>query len=115
MVIYRTSSLIIVVDDTRLFGQRLWVAVQPNLGAWATGDGSFVILGLTEIFINDDNHVYQNLRTQYKLLKMKAMENKGTKLILEKITEGVDIAVLEAPYTKRIEAAEAAESGNGSE
>jgi hypothetical protein len=112
MVIYRLALLIIVVDDTRLFGQRLWAAVQPNLSAWATGDGSFVILGLTEIFINDDNHIYENLRTHYKLLKVKALENKGTKLILEKVTEGVDIAVLEAPYTKR---SEAANSGNGSE
>ena len=90
----------------------MWSAVQPNLSAWATGDGAFVVLGLTEIFINDENNVYQNLRTHYKLLKEKATENKGTKLILDKVTEGVDIAVLEDPYVQR---PKAGEPGNSSE
>jgi hypothetical protein len=99
MVSQINSLLITVVDDTRNFGSALWTAIQPNVAAWATGDGSFVVVALTETFQKGEDYIYEALRLQYRLLKEKAPTNKGTKLLLEKMLNTFTIEDLEDPFT----------------
>lgn len=97
-----------MVDDSRLFASGLWSAVQPNLSAWATGEGSFVVVALVETFDKGENYIFEALELQYRALKEKAPSNKGTKLLLEKVLARADIADLEDPFGQRAELAKTA-------
>ena len=66
----------------------MYSSIQPNLIAWATGDGSFVVLSLFETLCVDERdpeYLGNQLKTQEKTIKLKGGDNKGTKLLLEKI------------------------------
>ena len=60
-------------------------SIQPNLIAWATGDGSFVVLSLFERLCVDG--LGNQLKLQENTIKKRAGDNKGTKLLLEKIAQ----------------------------
>lgn len=60
--------------------------IQPYLLSWATGEGSFVVLGLLEALSGKEREeVVSHLKKTQKSVKNKSAGNKGTKLILEKI------------------------------
>jgi len=65
-------------------------SIQPNLIAWATGDGSFVVLSLFERLCvdgKDSDGLGNQLKLQENTIKKRAGDNKGTKMLLEKIAQ----------------------------
>ena len=80
----------LVVEQGHWFASLLYTHIQPNLVAWATGEGSFVILSLFEKLCpnnTDPQFLGSQLKTHQKSIRQKGGDNKGTKLLLEKIAQ----------------------------
>jgi pumilio homology domain family member 6 len=76
-----------VSDPDLNFASKLKTVVQPYLVSWATGEGSFVVLGLLEALSGKEKEeVVSHLKKTQKSIRNKSAGNKGAKLILEKIT-----------------------------
>ena len=75
-----------MADPGLKFALKLKAVIQPYLVSWATGEGSFVVLGVLEALSgNEREEVISHLKKTQKSVKNKSAGNKGTKLILEKI------------------------------
>ena len=76
-------KLTTVVDPPLNFAGKLYSAIKPNVVQWATGEGSFVMVGLIESLSGKDrDELTSQLRKNLKSLK-KSGDNKGTKIVLE--------------------------------
>jgi pumilio homology domain family member 6 len=74
-----------VVDPEFNFASKLYHAIRPHISQWATGDGSFVVVALLEALLGEEKERLRNdLKSHRKAIK-NAGNNKGSKLILEKI------------------------------
>jgi len=70
-----------------IFASKLKPVIQPYLVSWATGEGSFVVLGLLEALSGKEKEdVVSHLKKTEKSIRNKGAGNKGAKLILEKTT-----------------------------
>ena len=77
----------LVVDSSFDFAKRLQEVVKPHIVEWATGDGSFVVVGLLETLSGKEREdLVSQLKMQESSIKTKGRENKGTKIVLEKIS-----------------------------
>jgi hypothetical protein len=66
----------------------LYAVVKPYLVQWATGEGSFVVVGLLEGLLgNERNELALLLKKSQESLKENGGDNRGTKLMLNKIGE----------------------------
>jgi pumilio homology domain family member 6 len=64
----------------------LYVAILSNLEKWATGEGSFVVVSLLEGLSGDQkDEMISLLKKSKKYIKSQGGDNKGTKIVLEKI------------------------------
>jgi pumilio family protein 6 len=80
----------IVTDPDLKFASKLKVVIQPYLVSWATGEGSFVVLGLLEALSGKEKEdVVSHLKKIEKSIRNKGAGNKGAKLILEKTLEEI--------------------------
>ena len=76
----------IVSDPPLDFAGRLYQEIKSETVSWAIGEGSFVIVGLLEVLSGKENdELKARLKKNKKSLQDKGKENKGTKIILEKI------------------------------
>lgn len=76
-----------VVEPALNFDSKLLSHIKPHITKWATGEGSFVVVGLLESLKGTElEDLKKQLKKDQKLLKSKAGENKGTKIVLEKIS-----------------------------
>jgi pumilio homology domain family member 6 len=76
----------IVIDPPLDFAGRLYKAINPNWVNWAIGEGSFVIVGLLEVLSGkEEEELRSHLKSKQKVLQARGKDNKGTKIILEKI------------------------------
>jgi pumilio family protein 6 len=75
----------IVGDPPLDFAGRLYQEIKSETVSWAIGEGSFVIVGLLEVLSGKENELKTRLKKNKKALQDKGKENKGTKIILEKI------------------------------
>jgi len=83
------KQLTIVVDPGLDFGRKLYSAIQPHIIPWSIGEGSFVIVALSEALSGKDrDELISRLKRNKDTLKTKGGQNKGTKILLEKITSG---------------------------
>ena len=77
----------IVMDPNLDFASRLVKVIKPNLIDWATGEGSFVVVGLLEALSGKDREEVISILKQHASRLDKACgTNKGTKIILSKVT-----------------------------
>jgi len=74
-----------VVDPPLNFATTLYAKIKPHVVQWAMGDGSFVVVALLETLPAGEA---DSLKKQLKqeLTGSKNAGNKGTKIVLEKIT-----------------------------
>jgi pumilio homology domain family member 6 len=73
-----------VVDPSLDFASRLYATIKSSLIEWATGEGSFVVVGLLDALSGKEkDELNLQLKSNKKLLEQKASENKGTKILLE--------------------------------
>lgn len=78
--------LTIVVDPPLEFAGKLYQAIKPEVVQWALGEGSFVIVGLLEVLTGDEIvELRAQLKSKQSVLQTNGKDNKGTKIILEKI------------------------------
>jgi pumilio homology domain family member 6 len=75
-----------VADPSLNFADALYERIRPDIVQWATGEGSFVVVGLLEALSGKSKEeLSSQLKRSQKTLKNHVGENKGTKIILEKI------------------------------
>ena len=80
------ASVTIVVDPDLNFASKLKTVIEPYLVSWATGEGSFVVLGLLEALSGKErDELVSHLKKMHKSVSNKSTANKGTRLVLEKI------------------------------
>jgi pumilio homology domain family member 6 len=68
------------------FGSKLLGPIKSYCTQWATGEGSFVTVSLLESLRGSElDELKKQLKKDQKVLTAKAGQNKGTKLVLDKI------------------------------
>jgi pumilio homology domain family member 6 len=76
------------MDPDLNFASRLASTIKPNLVQWATGEGSFVIVGLLETLSGEEKQeLVSTLKQNQSQLDKVSGSNKGTKIVLVKIME----------------------------
>lgn len=80
------TRLRIAVDPPLNFASKLYQSIQANTLHWTTGEGSFVVVALLEALSGKEKDVMiAQLKKSKKALTDQAGDNKGTKIVLEKI------------------------------
>jgi len=75
-----------VVEPPLNFGSTLFARIKSHVTQWAAAEGSFVVVGLLESLRGSElDELKKLLKKDRKILKEKAGENKGTKLIMQEI------------------------------
>lgn len=75
-----------MADSSLNFADTLYEHIRPEIVPWTTGEGSFVVVGLLEALSEKGKEeLISQLKRSLKILKNHIGENKGTKIVLEKI------------------------------
>lgn len=75
-----------MVDPPLNFVSKLYEGIQSNISLWAIGEGSFVVVALLEALSGKPKEeLISQLKKSKNSLTNQAGENKGTKIIVEKI------------------------------
>lgn len=75
-----------MVDPPLDFATKLYKEIKSDIVQWAVGEGSFVVVGLLDVLTGKERvDLCASLKSKQKVLQDKGKENKGTKIILEKI------------------------------
>jgi pumilio homology domain family member 6 len=82
---FTESLLTTVVDPPLNFATTLYGKIKQHVVQWACGEGSFVVLALLETFSPGQADPLKKQLLK-ELMTLKQSENKGTKIILEKIS-----------------------------
>jgi pumilio homology domain family member 6 len=86
MVSSLAPGLKAVVDSSLNFADAMYERIRPDIVHWATGEGSFVVVGLLDAVSGKcKEELSSQLKRSQKILKSHIGGNKGTKIVLEKV------------------------------
>ena len=75
-----------VIEPPIRFGSNLLARIKSHIAQWAMGEGSFVVVGLLESLSGAElDELKKELKKHKTILQAKAAQNKGTKIVVEKI------------------------------